>query len=134
MQKKAKKGSFLAAVVAVNRKKAARAKRWWDLYRITPTDYDEILRFQKGECPITGNSLITGVSNVDHCHRSGKVRGLLSPMVNKGLAFFRDDPALLRAAADYLENPPATIALGAPRYGLIGKAIRKKKPIYGPPA
>jgi hypothetical protein len=35
--------------------------------------------------------------------------------------------------ADYAENPPAIAALGAPRYGLIGKAQRKKKMIYGPP-
>lgn len=39
---------------------------------------------------------------VDHCHRTGKVRGFLCKWCNVGLGSFRDNPAALRAAADYL--------------------------------
>ena len=51
--------------------------------------------------------------------------------VNRGLAFFNDDPVLLRKAAEYLENPPAVLALGKKVFGLIGKATSKKKMVYG---
>jgi len=53
----------------------------------------------RGECGICG--AIEGLC-VDHCHRRGHLRGLLCAACNKGLGFFRDDPALLRKATRYL--------------------------------
>ena len=41
---------------------------------------------------------------VDHCHGKGHARGLLCQKCNRGLGFMRDNPALLRAAALYLEQ------------------------------
>lgn len=41
---------------------------------------------------------------VDHCHLYGTVRGLLCQHCNTGLGHFKDSPAVLRAAAEYLEN------------------------------
>ena len=110
----------------------ARSKRLMELYRLTPEDHAAILRHQGRVCAITGKP--SNRYNVDHDHKTGLIRGLLDWKVNKGLAFFNDDPELLRAAAYYLEHPPATAALGAPRYGLIGRAkVGKRKPVYGPP-
>jgi len=42
--------------------------------------------------------------NVDHCHKTGKVRGLLCHLCNIGLGVFKDSPANLRNAAKYLEG------------------------------
>lgn len=107
----------------------ARTKRLWELYRITDEDYQSILKQQGGVCAITGK-IPNGHLNIDHRHSDGLIRGLLSPWANKGLSFFNDDPDTLEAAALYLRNPPAVAAIG-PHYGLLGRAQRKKKMVYG---
>jgi hypothetical protein len=44
--------------------------------------------------------------NIDHDHQTGALRGVLCSRCNTALGMFGDDPAKLRAAAAYLENPP----------------------------
>jgi hypothetical protein len=41
---------------------------------------------------------------VDHDHKTGKIRGLLCRNHNTGLGLFRDDPAIIRQAAAYIER------------------------------
>jgi hypothetical protein len=108
---------------------SARTARLWELYRITDEDYEKVLAAQGGCCAITGK-IPSKHLNIDHDHQTGLIRGLLSPWANKGLSFFNDDPATLEAAAHYLRHPPAVTAIGE-RYGLLGRAQRKKKMIYG---
>jgi hypothetical protein len=42
--------------------------------------------------------------SVDHCHTTGKVRGLLCTNCNAAIGMFREDPGRLRAAIRYLEK------------------------------
>lgn len=68
--------------------KALRLKRD---YGITLEDFERMREEQKSLCAICGNRrhdhLGRGLS-VDHCHITGKVRGLLCPRCNGNLGYF----------------------------------------------
>lgn len=55
------------------------------------------------ECDICATSAI-GPIVFDHCHVRGHFRGWLCDRCNKVLGLMKDDPALLRSLAQYLEN------------------------------
>lgn len=78
-------------------------------YGMTIIDYVCLLRKQGGVCAITGRPPNPGRNlNVDHDHKTGKVRGLLSFFANRRLlGRGREDPLMHRRAADYLMHPPA---------------------------
>lgn len=80
-----------------------RAKeRQFGLY---PGQYDEMLKAQGHGCAICGGVNGNGKRlHVDHCHATAKVRALLCYGCNTGLGVFKDDPVLMRAAADYIEH------------------------------
>ncbi len=42
--------------------------------------------------------------DVDHCHNTGKIRGLLCPSCNLTLGYAKDNPTILRSLATYLES------------------------------
>lgn len=79
-------------------------------YGITPEQYSELFTVQEGRCAICGNeeSICHSRSKkvqklaVDHCHSTGKVRGLLCQDCNRGLGKFHDDPIRLQKAIEYL--------------------------------
>lgn len=91
--------------------KAPEPERWalyiLRVYKITADQYRAMLDAQGGVCAICKtecNRSTTTRMCVDHCHDTGKVRGLLCFKCNSGLGKFNDDQELLRSAAKYLEN------------------------------
>lgn len=87
-----------------------RNRRYRKVYGITPDQYDAMLTGQGGRCAICGNppdpNGVRAASrlHVDHCHETGRVRGLLCSRCNQGLGYFRDDENLLLAAVRYLKE------------------------------
>lgn len=84
-----------------------RASRLQSEYGITAEDYERMLVAQDGGCAICGSDNAEGrggMLHVDHCHSTGKVRGLLCDQCNHGLGKFKDDQALLQRAIEYLEG------------------------------
>ena len=75
-------------------------------YGITLDEYKALLAKQKGKCAICGNgqSSVFVSLDVDHCHRTGKVRGLLCANCNSGLGRFQDKVTLLKAAINYIRK------------------------------
>ncbi|MFC4121101.1 endonuclease VII domain-containing protein [Nonomuraea zeae] len=68
-------------------------------YGITEDDFERMLARQGGLCAICQSAPGTFV---DHCHRSGQVRGVLCFNCNNGLGHFGDNLVLLELAALYL--------------------------------
>lgn len=95
-----------ATLVSTRRKSTL--KRFFNL---SVEDYLKMLNDQNGVCAICKKSEIyytkTGKLKdlaVDHCHVSGKVRGLLCSSCNNGLGCFKDNLELLDKAKEYLIN------------------------------
>lgn len=72
------------------------------LYGISLEQYDELYEQQEGRCAICRGA--HEVLVVDHDHETGEIRGLLCHNCNRSLGLMGEDPAVLRAAADYLED------------------------------
>jgi len=81
-------------------------------YNISLSEFIELRESQKDACKICGcrleisknSSLRSKKVAVDHCHRTGLVRGLLCFACNTGLGHFRDDLTLLKSAITYLST------------------------------
>jgi hypothetical protein len=73
------------------------------LYGLTPERYAELLVNQEGCCAICGTRPAHTLE-VDHHHQSGTVRALLCGPCNRLLGLAKEDPGILRRAAEYLEH------------------------------
>lgn len=72
-------------------------------YGISESQYSELLESQSNKCAICKSQLdMFRGTHIDHCHTSSMVRGVLCSGCNTGLGHFKDDPALLAAAIEYL--------------------------------
>jgi len=81
-------------------------------YGITFEEFERKLKLQNKNCAICGNDLKIKADNisrnknvhVDHCHKTGKVRGILCKNCNLGLGFFFDSTSNLLHAVEYLRS------------------------------
>jgi hypothetical protein len=73
-------------------------------YGVTLDEYNKLFSAQGGMCALCKRHPGKRRLSVDHCHTSGKVRGLLCDACNRGLGLLQDSPALLCAAIQYLSR------------------------------
>lgn len=85
------------------RAKVKRRHRTVEQYGLDLVQYNEMLAAQGGGCAICGSIDKSKALAVDHCHDTGRVRGLLCSTCNTGIGRFSDDPALLIRAARYIQ-------------------------------
>jgi hypothetical protein len=89
---------------ARNRERAkaiSRAQKIRVKYGLTVEAYEALIAQGCSICaapPETGK----GGTAIDHDHETGQIRGVLCKGCNTGIGCFRDDPDLLRQAAEYL--------------------------------
>jgi hypothetical protein len=86
-------------------------KREYDLnskFGITGQQYEALFSEQHGSCAICGTSDFSYSRgerpHIDHCHETGKVRGLLCGHCNLGIGQFFDNVSLLERAITYLKE------------------------------
>jgi len=74
-------------------------------YGLTLDQVKELYETQGNKCAICEETFGDEYkTQIDHCHASGNVRGLLCINCNWLLGKAKDNPAILRAAANYLER------------------------------
>ena len=81
-------------------------------YGITLNEYNEMMEKQDGKCSICGTDEPGGrksgrgggadVFVVDHCHDTGKVRGLLCHGCNRAMGLLGDNIQTLQSMVEYL--------------------------------
>ena len=76
------------------------------LYGITLKEYTELYTRQEGLCKICNLREISkrGLLSVDHCHVTGKIRGLLCRKCNTALGLANDSVVILNTMIKYLEE------------------------------
>jgi Recombination endonuclease VII len=70
-------------------------------YGMTEAELDVMVAAQRGICCIC---LDAPAEHVDHCHETGRVRGVLCFSCNAALGQFKDRPDVIRRAATYVEG------------------------------
>lgn len=78
-------------------------KRWRlkNIYKISEIELERLNKRSKGKCEICR---IKKAEYIDHCHETGKVRGILCRNCNTGIGMFNDDANFLIRASKYLNK------------------------------
>lgn len=107
--------TYAARRARVYRAVASEVHHGYELKRhfgLSKMQYDELAEAQSHRCAICQKeegAIIRGKNlrlAVDHCHTTGKVRGLLCSSCNRALGAFQDSPDVLRRAILYLNSGP----------------------------
>lgn len=81
-------------------------------FGISLEEYQLMLEVQQNVCAICGK-VESSVDHrtkrarylaVDHCHTTGKIRGLLCSRCNTAIGLLEDDPQILQNAIDYIKG------------------------------
>lgn len=76
-------------------------RRKIDLYNLSYPQYIELLNLNNGMCEICK---IEKATDIDHCHKTGKVRGMLCHNCNMMLGHAKDNKESLIVAIEYLNR------------------------------
>jgi Recombination endonuclease VII len=87
-------------------KDKTRAHRYKSEYGVTLVEYEQLLRQQGGNCACCGCSGNPDGKRmaIDHCHQTGKIRGILCRKCNAGIGMLGDNIEGLLQAINYLRR------------------------------
>lgn len=91
-----------------NREKVSAGHRrslLWNRYKLTPEQYDKMLKAQGSACAICQSPTRSKKKlHVDHDHATGHVRGILCTRCNFAIAYLLDRPSLIESALRYVRR------------------------------
>lgn len=90
------------------RSKKHESKRMFRKYGIDYDQYCHLVIIQGGVCAICKRDNGKHKLLIDHCHKTGKVRGLLCKKCNTGIGLLGDCAALISRAVEYCKNVEAS--------------------------
>lgn len=96
--------NYVASKYTYEQKKSYELKH---TYGITLDDFNDMLAEQDRKCAACGAAFLEVVPHVDHCHDSGKIRGLVCPGCNKAMGLVGDNAEVLEKLAAYLRSANA---------------------------
>jgi hypothetical protein len=73
-------------------------------YQLSSSEFKSLLEVQYNCCAICTIDITNSIQNVDHCHFTGKVRGILCTNCNTGLGKLGDTEDSLLKALQYLRK------------------------------
>jgi hypothetical protein len=119
-----KQASGFGSLCLICHRKSSSDAYWKRRYGLTRADVSELRAGQGDACAICG---APHPEHLDHDHLTGRIRALLCQRCNQGLGLLRDDSALLRAAADYVEEHREALvaAAGDPSPGCLAPTVRR---------
>lgn len=80
-------------------------------FGISLDQYEEMVLERNGCCDICKSGTKgMGTLHIDHCHKTGMVRGLLCMNCNVSLGLMYDDPEIMENAIKYIQNSKETIS------------------------
>lgn len=83
-------------------------------------DYERMLAEQGGACAICDKTpSAEEILRIDHCHATGRIRGLLCNRCNLAIGYLRDDSAAAMRACLYLAQPLGAAPMSRPRYASL---------------
>jgi hypothetical protein len=87
-------------------KNSTNKSRRFKNFGITEAQYNQMFTSQEGRCLgcLRHQSELNKSLAVDHCHTTGKIRGLLCDNCNRGLGFLKDNKDTLKRLGEYLDN------------------------------
>ena len=99
--------AYYEAYYKANKEKIITKNKAYSLkykYNITLKERDLMLKKQNNKCKICNTKFSKVTPNIDHCHTTNKVRGLLCRLCNIGLGHFKDNTEILTKAINYLKE------------------------------
>jgi DNA-directed RNA polymerase subunit RPC12/RpoP len=84
-----------------NNTEQAKALKRKYTFNLSESEYQLLVQTQKGRCKICYSD---GKLHIDHCHSTGRVRGLLCHKCNVMLGMAQDDEKILLEAIEYLKK------------------------------
>ena len=108
------------------RAESLRQERLLFNFSLTLSDWQKIADYQEGRCALC-QKVSDNTLHTHHDHGTGQIIALLCINCNRFLRLADSSLEIVEKFVEIVKNPPATVALGAPRYGLRGKVDSKRK-------